>query len=290
MQSNMDYWNRLLNDGKLFSLLKDGPPHGAFEYCIAFAYPIILACMIVMGIIFFRRAQPSEKKWKTYVFSITCGSFLGGIWCCIMQKYDPRFPGWLFAPWSIIGPDFGLTLEDWIFLPASTTLFYIVYRKLSIAGHVQNASSFHVIVMGFYGLLSVIVFIVTGVAGKTEIIMFMAPALLLYLYARKNIDIKKFIILQLFILFFEVGWDLFAVSLLHSIPGFSWASGWSYILFDANGQCYHSSIFLNYTNHRWAWLLMNPIEITPLFGICGGILNYAMFAAGDKYFYNDTGK
>jgi hypothetical protein len=202
-----------------------------------------------------------------------------------MQKYDPRFPGWLFAPWSIIGPDFGLTLEDWIFLPASTTLFYAVYRKVSIKRPFPQTSSFHVGVVCFYGFLSVLAFIITGFAGKMEILMFIVPSMVLYWYARKTIDVKKFIMLQLFIVLFEVGWDLFAVSLLHSIPGLSWASQWSYISFDVTGQCHHSSVFLDYATHRWAWLLENPVEITPLFGLCGGILNYVMFAAGDKYFY-----
>jgi hypothetical protein len=286
LKSNGSYWNDLLAQGKLFSYVKDGAPHNFCEMTLGFAYPIILIIMIGAGTLFMVRLGPVKRKLKTYFFSIGLGTFLGGLWCCWMQKADPLFPGWLFAPWSASGLDFGLMLEDWLFLPASTTLFYCVYRNVAIKGpDFSNPAALHRSIALFYCGVSVAAFIFTGIAGRAEILLFILPAMVLFNYSRNTINLKLFLVLQLFIVVFEVAWDFSAVSLIHSIPSMAWASQWTYIAFDANGHGYHSRIFQNYSTHRWAWLIMNPIEITPLFGICGGLLNYVMFASGDKYFY-----
>jgi hypothetical protein len=289
MKTNSAYWNELNADGKLFSCLKDGLPHNFWEYLLAYAYPIIIVGMVCIGIYSMVKFKPSERKWKTYLFSISCGTILGAAWCILMQKHDPNYPGWLFAPWSVTGVEFGMTLEDWVFMVASTTLFYVIFRKLSTAiPLVPSKAGPHAIVIICYCILAIGIFAETQLAGKTQIVMHMLPGIAFYVYARKVINCKNFLVFQISVILFEVGWDLLAVSLIHFIPGLAWASEWSYISFDAQGRFFHSTIFLNYGTHRWAWLLLNPLEITPLMGICGGILNYAMFVAGDKYFYSKS--
>jgi hypothetical protein len=290
IKSNIDYWNELNQGGKVFSCLQDGLPHGFWENALAFSYPIIICAMIAIGVISMLKFTSSERRWKTYVFSIACGTVLGGIWCFAMQKHDPLYPGWLFAPWSVTGVDFGLILEDWLFLPSATTLFYVVFRTLSrktppLAG---NRSFYRGTLIAYIGL-SVIIFFATATAGKTQILLHMIPGILLFSYAGKSAGAKHFAIFQIFTISFGAVWDLVAVSWIHSIPGLAWASQWSYITYDAAGGYYHSNIFLDYGTHGWAWLFKNPLEITPLMGICGGLLNYAMFIAGDKFFYKNAG-
>jgi hypothetical protein len=287
VKTNIEYWDELLAKGHLFSYVKDGYPDNIAESILGFAYPVELLLIITTCIILMLRLKPSLRRYKTWLFSITTGTILGGTWCCIMQKFDPDFPGWLFAPWSVTGLEFGLSIEDWIFMPASTTLFYVVFRMVSFdkESYYRN-SGIHIIILSIYVLLSAVTLIFMNTAGRTEILMFILPAMIFYYYAKNIINIKKFLILQLFIVLFETIWDISAVSLVHSIPGLAWASQWTYLCFDAAGNAYHSSIFMQYSTHKWAWLLLNPVEITPIFGICGGILNYAMFSAGDKYFYD----
>ncbi|HAJ80122.1 MAG TPA: hypothetical protein DCO75_10155 [Fibrobacteres bacterium] len=286
LKSNAEYWNELFRDGKVFSYIKDGMPESSWQHLVALAYPVTLIVMISISLVFMKIIRPSQWKWKTYFFSIFTGTATGGLWCLIMLKSDPAYPGWLFAPWSATGFECGLTLEDWLFLPASTTLFYSLYRWLHTRDYSKKIPlRFHEMVICFYGLISLVTLLIAKTAGRMEIVMFIIPGMVLYWYVKDSINFKKFIYLQLFVVFFEVFWDLFAVSFLHYIPGLSWASQWTYISFNAAGKCFHSNIFIDHSTNQWAWILMNPIEITPLFGICGGLFNAALFTAGDVFFY-----
>jgi hypothetical protein len=288
-KSNAEYWDYLNREDILYSLLKDGIPHTFVEKVIAGLYPITLCIIICCCIIAFKKLKYGQRKWKTWLFSITLGTLTGGIWCFVMQKFDPLFPGWIFPPWSVTGAELGLVIEDLIFLPASTTLFYAVYRFVTIADfQPSNRNRLFFLIFFVYTVLSIFCCIGADIAGRTEVLAFILPALVLYIYARNTINMKHFLILQLCILGFEVLWDLYAVSLLHRLPGMAWSSQWTYIVFNDAGRYFHSKIFLDYGTHRWAWLLDNPVEITPLFGICGGILNCCMFAAGDRFFYRQT--
>jgi len=286
MISNEKYWDLLLEQEKLYSLLKDGTPQGFFERIIGFAYPLFLVILTAICVIAYLKISKSKWRWKTHLFSITLGTLSGAVWCIWMQKFDPQYPGWLFPPWAATGVDFGLTLEDWIFLPVSTTLFYIFYRMVNVKDmNFTKKNTVHGIIIGSYCILSSLALLFTETAGRTEILLFILPGIVLYLYSRDIINVKKFLFFQVFVVLFEIIWDCAAVSWLHYIPGLSWSSQWLYLSFDSNGNYYHSKIFLDYGTHRYAWVFMNPIEITPLFGMCGGLLNYAMFTAGDKFFY-----
>jgi hypothetical protein len=288
-KTNAEYWDYLSREDILYSLLKDGIPDTLTDKLIAALYPITLCIIIGCCIFAFRKLKDGQRRWKTWLFSITFGTLTGGTWCFIMQKLDPLFPGWIFPPWSITGVEFGLVIEDLIFLPASTTLFYAVYRFVTIADfQTQKRSRIYFTVFFVFTVLSIICLIGADIAGRTEVLAFILPALVCYIYTRNTINIKHFLVLQLCIVGFEVLWDLYAVSLLHRLPGMAWSSQWTYIVFNDAGAYFHSNIFLDYGTHRWAWLFDNPVEITPLFGICGGILNCCMFAAGDRFFYRKT--
>jgi hypothetical protein len=291
MKTNQEYWDSLSNENMLYSLTRDGVPDSFIDTIIAWFYPLTLVVIIAASIILFMHLKKEQRRWKTYFFSITLGTFIGGAWCLVMQKLDSAFPGWIFPPWGITGVEFGLTLEDIIFLPASTTLFYTCFRHFKINDFDnEKRNIIHSIIFIFYLLLSVLSLLFTGIAGRTEIVCFILPGLAFYCYARNGVHLKRFVIIQICIILFEVIWDIAAVSVLHRLPGMAWASQWNYIVFNSDGTPLHSSIFLNYTVNRWAWILDNPMEITPLFGICGGILNCGMFAAADMFFYDETSK
>ena len=104
LKSNGSYWNDLLAQGKLFSYVKDGAPHNFCEMTLGFAYPIILIIMIGAGTLFMFRLGPLKRKLKTYFFSICLGAFLGGLWCCWMQKAAPALPRLVVCPLERIGP------------------------------------------------------------------------------------------------------------------------------------------------------------------------------------------
>jgi len=286
MQSNIDHWNELQAAGKLYVYLKDGPPVSWWQQGLGFSYPLFLCCILIACFVFMRLLPAGRRKWKSYFFSVGCGTILGAAGCFLTYRAKGQFPGWLFPPWAVTGIEFGLTLEDWLFLPACTTLFYIFYRFIKIKNDTTSRNHpFHYSALCVYCALSIAVVLVTKTAGRLEIALYVVPGMALYWFARENIEIKKFFFLQIAILVFQASWDLVSVSLLHMIPGLSWASQWIYISFDQVGNYFHSPVFLDYKTHRWAWVLFNPVEMTPLFGICGGLLNCAMFATGDKLFY-----
>jgi len=157
-----------------------------------------------------------------------------------------------------------------------------------LKGQPWVSTPMYITIMAAYVALTLFFLVFSALAGRTIALMFAVPGMILFFYARDNIDLRKFLLFQVIVVGFEVVWDIFAVSLIQFIPGMSWAAQWIYITFDANGAYTHSNIFLDYKTHRWAWLLRNPVEITPWFGIVGGLLNYTMFAAGDKLFYGKS--
>ena len=143
-------------------------------------------------------------------------------------------------------------LEDWLFLPASTTLFYCVYRNVTIKGpDFSNPAVIHRSIALFYCGISVAAFIFTGIAGRAEILLFILPAMVLFNYSRNTINLKLFLALQLFIVAFEVAWDFSAVSLIHSIPSMAWASQsdlyhlrreWPRLPFEDFSKLFHSPL------------------------------------------------
>ncbi|MBN1981531.1 MAG: hypothetical protein JW795_08375 [Chitinivibrionales bacterium] len=287
-KTNKQYWEELLKAGKLFSHTKDGLPNTPAKKALGYAYTIIVIALTIFSIIWVILLPKSQLKIRTFAVAMVLSTALGYIWDTWMLKADPTYPGWLMAPWAIVQKEFILTLEDILFFPACALLFYCIFRRLSIKGTPWTSPYGHYTVIGVYSILIIIALCITATAGRSEALLFGIPGVCMYIYARNTINIKRFLIFQIVILAIQSGWDLVAVSLIHRIPGFAWASQWIYISFDQMGNYYHSKVFLDYGTHQWAWILDNPVEITPWFGIVGGLFNYTFFAACDKLFYKNT--
>ena len=256
---------------------------------MGYTYPIIMVIILAIWIINMLIMPKGKWKWRSFVPVMIFSCILGWIWNIWMLKIDPTFPGWLNAPWAVTKIEFIMTLEDWLFYPGCAMVFYVFFRRVDLKGTSWTSARGHMAVISVYVVFILFFLIFTRTAGRSEAIMFGVPGVLFYYYARDVIDIKKFLIFQVFIITFECVWDWFAVSWVHYIPGFAWASQWIYIAFDSAGNYTHSKIFLDYGTHRWAWIFMNPVEITPWFGIVGGIFNVAAFSAADKLFYRIRG-
>lgn len=266
---------------KLFSQNKDGVPKGIFQRLIGWGYPIALIVIWVIAII---GAIKLRKIWKWKVFAIvfTLCSITGWLWGIYIEKYDPEFPGWLFLPWSICNLEFLLTLEDWLFYPACTFLFYYIFRAIKEDRNNKNenlkiwTSIIHILITCFFCYF-------TAICGKSLAIQCAIPAIVLFFYAWDYWDIRHYFKFMGLVLVFEILWDYLAVSWLSYIPGMAWASQWVYITFDIDGNYLHSKVFLDYAKYPWAWIFKNPIEITPWFGLSVGMYFYALMIAVEKF-------
>jgi hypothetical protein len=122
-----------------------------------------------------------------------------------------------------------------------------------------------------------------SVCGRTVAFHFAGVSIFLFFYVWDRWDTLHYLKILLFIMAFATIWDWAAVSWIAKIPGMSWASGWMYLTFDSSGVAHHSSVFLSYEKYRWAWIFNNPIEITPWFGIAGGMFIYSVAMGIEKF-------
>ncbi|MDD5650692.1 MAG: hypothetical protein PHF86_09825 [Candidatus Nanoarchaeia archaeon] len=279
-KSNKQRYDELKEQGALDSVLKDGEPKNNFQKIVALGYPIIVAIItfITTYLLFSKR---SKMNFKVFIPHMIIGSICGWFWGIYMEKFDTTFPGWLFHPWSVVGPEWILTLEDWLFYPVCGAFFYTIFRLL----HNRFTSSewskwafqiFHIAVTMFFLYF-------TSVAGRSIALQFALVSIPLFFYAWNTWDTRHYLKLFLFIVLFAALWDWAAVTWITKIPGFSWASQWIYLTFDTAGNPHHSSVFLSYTANRWAWIFNNPVEITPWFGIAGAMFTYSLVLALDKF-------
>ena len=281
-KTNKDFIQELQKKKQLYSLEKDGKPTTILQKIFALAYPITLLFLIIINFLLLIKIK--NIRWKTFIPLVIIGCILGWSWDILILKYDPEYPAFIFPLWAVSGIEYILTLEDWLFFPVCTILFYCIYRLLP-QGSPTSSNTYHSLIITFYTICTLFFLIFGALAGRSQSIMLAAPGILLYWYAKDTINVKKFLTIQFFIWIFEALWDWAAVSWIHYIPGFSWASQWAYITFDAQGGYHHSKVFLDYGKYSWAWIFDNPIEITPWNAISGGILNFSLIAALDKFFY-----
>jgi hypothetical protein len=280
LDSNKERYEKLNEEGALDSTLKDGKPSGFLQKVLALGYPIIVFILTVITFCLFS-SNRSKFKFKIFFPHMIIGSICGWSWGIFMEKYDPLFPGWLFHPWAVTGPEWLLTLEDWIFYPVCGAFFYILFRLWKNTNHSPEWTKwvfqiFHITVTLFF-----IYF--TGIAGKSIALQFAVISIPLFFYAWDRWDTGHYLKLFSFITIFAAIWDWAAVTWITKIPGLSWASQWIYITFDKCGIAHHSSVFLSYNNNSWAWIFNNPIEITPWFGIAGAMFTYSLVMALDKF-------
>lgn len=280
MKDNKDYYEDLKEAGALDSTLKDGEPKTKLQKIFALGYPIIVLIIFLKTLLL---SLLSKEKMKFHVFipHMIIGSVCGWLWGIFMEKYDEFFPGWLFHPWAIVGPEWVLTLEDYLFYPICGAFFYVLFRLIKNKEKSSEWSKwffqiFHITITLFFLYFS-------SVAGRSIALQFAIVAIPLFFYAWDKWDTGHYLKLFLFIVIFAAVWDWAAVSWFASIPGMSWASQWLYVTFDSSNIPYHSSVFLSYKDCSWAWIFNNPIEITPWFGIAGAMFTYSLALSLDKF-------
>lgn len=292
-KTNKELHKELLKKGKLFLNIKDGKPKTTAQKILALGYPIIVFITLIVTVIAIIKNK-EKMRWDVFIPHMIIGSFCGWCWGIYMEKFDPNYPGWLFHPWAIIGPEWLMTLEDWLFYPVFGSLFYLIFRivKSSVKPYIKVAGRliptiplrwafqlFHIGITLFFIYFS-------EEAGKSIAFQFALPAIVFFFYTFDRWDIVHYTKLFLFIVVFASVWDWVAVSWITYIPGFSWASQWVYVSFNAMGVAHHSSVFLNYTEYPWAWVFKNPIEITPWFGIAGAMFTYSLALSIEKFIDN----
>lgn len=280
LDSNKERYDKLKDSGDLDSTLKDGPPKNSLQKIIGLGYPIIVLILTIVTS-FFLIFKRSKMNFKVFLPHMIIGSLCGWFWGIYMEKYDALFPGWLFHPWSVVGPEWVLTLEDWLFYPVCGAFFYVIFALIKNKESSPEWSKwifqiFHISVTLFF-----IYF--TGIAGKSIAFQFALVSIPLFFYAWDRWDTVHYLKLFAFIVLFATLWDWAAVTWITKIPGLSWASQWIYLTFDSSGGPHHSSVFLSYTEHRWAWIFNNPIEITPWFGTAGAMFTYSLNMALNKF-------
>ncbi|MDD5649414.1 MAG: hypothetical protein PHF86_03205 [Candidatus Nanoarchaeia archaeon] len=282
MKSNKQYYEDLEKSGSLESVQKDGKPKTSLEKTIALGYPIIVAILTIITsfLLIFKR---KKMDFKVFIPHMIIGSICGWFWGIFMEKLDSNYPGWLFHPWAVIGPEWILTIEDWLFYPVCGAFFYTLFRLIKNTKKSNELSKwcfqiFHISITLFF-----IYF--TSYAGKSIALQFAIISIPLFFYSWDRWDTLHYLKMFLFIIIFATLWDWAAVTWITKIPGFSWASQWIYVTFDSQGIAHHSSVFLSYKEHPWAWIFNNPIEITPWFGIAGAMFTYSLAMALDKFIY-----
>jgi hypothetical protein len=276
--NNIDKWNKLKSEGKLYSALKDGEPSSIGKKIIGMSYTIIVIVLaIITGILSY--VKKKDMKWNIFIPHIIMGTIVGCMWGVYITQYDNLYSGWLFHPWSIIGLDFWQPLEDWLFYPTCGAFFYIVYR-LTYNKFKPNNNNVLKITVQFINVGFTLFFLYFGaIAGKTIACTFAIPGIIIIFWQWEAWNVKHYLFMLLFIVFFASIWDWMAVSWLSAIPGMAWAQEWAYRSFDKFGNTYHSRVFLD---NSWAWIWNNPIEITPWFGIAGTMYTYSSVLLFEK--------
>lgn len=263
----------------------DGLPMAWYEKIIARNFLISDIAVIVVStllMIFLCR----RKLWNWQVFCIVCiPSIISGLSLgAIIYTIDPEFPGWIVPPWSSLGWIGFWCVEDLLFYTFVTVLFYGVYRFTHQNSDPQDfkwAQGLKYAYFTFLSLASLGMLIRGGICGKLETLFYAVPSLIMMVYAWRRINCKRMLIFIGVMVVFESLWDWFAVSWLYYYK--SWAPGWIYITWNAEGVARFSRIFLDPVNHKWAWIFNNPIDITPWYGIAGASFIYMAINAAEVY-------
>lgn len=279
MKTNKDFFNENKEKGNLDSKLKDGLPKTGFQKILSMGYPItigILSLITTIGL-FLKRKTLNWSVFLPYLIITTISGYMWGIY---LLKIDPDFPGWLFYPWTTIGIEFlGMTIEDWIFYPICSTIFYFVYRFFK-KGEEKSKEVLKISMILIHILLITFFIYFSSTCGKSLAIHQGIFGLFLIPFVWNEFKIKHFLKVEFFVIIFAAIWDYMAVSILARI--FPWCSHWSYIAFDAAGNAHHSSIFLDYERYPWAWILDNPIEVTPWMAITSSLYVYFIITLLDR--------
>ncbi len=250
-----------------------GEPKGVFQNILAKMYPIIL---IILTIIVTYLIKPLKSKINLrFVIYILVGAFFGWSWNWFTVIFDPSMPGWAYHPWAIIGIKYGkMVLEDFIFYILCGALFYLVRYYTPNIGTSKESSKY--IVLSCQIALTLFASYIFNVGGQSISLWFTIPGILMLWLTRDSWNLPRFFIVGMFVVLMGSNWDTIATTIIPSIPGYAWASEWFYISFDTQGIAHHSTLWLSYADHRWAWVGNVPIEIMYWFNISGWWFIYGL--------------
>jgi hypothetical protein len=279
--------NKLLDKLKFYS--KDGiPPKNKLTLGKNYVITNIIVVIVSIAVMIYAVVNKTFKKrwnWRTF-FIVTPVCIISGFVSGIMLiHYDPKFPGWLMLPWNTLGNIGPISIDDFIFFIFVTFLFYFFYRffQNKKVTDFKNHNAIKAIFYFFMVVLSILALSFGAMCSKSLTLFYTLPALFLMAILWKKINIKQFLIFFIIMVIFEVFWDVTAVSLVYYIK--SYAPGWIYITF-VDGKPLHSSVFLSYEKYPWAWILYNPIEMTPYYGMAGAFFVYVFILGVDQLTVN----
>jgi len=253
----------LLADGSLWSIVHKGLPTTLLSKIICHGYDIVLVALIIINT-YLLITKPINKKVFFVFFSICF--ILGNCQYIYVLSLDRTYPAWLYFPWTTMFDSNGwvLNIEDWLFTPLCTILFYFACVEITSLTKTDYSNSKYIkfsIIM--VNIISLVFFAgCTSTMGAVYAYTNMLPGILMSVYVFNEWNTKAYIKLGIFMMVFACTWDFVAVYLLKQFaPYCCW---WTYISADSNGVYHHSKALLNIQYYPWAWILKTfPIEITP---------------------------
>ena len=189
------------------------------------------------------------------------------------MNLDPSFEAWRFWKWNDTFTILNMDLLDYFFYPLCGILQVYIIKiiektsidyECSLALHITINS-----IITTFTIIGLILFPVGG-CGWTLVLIFMLTGNIAMWIRRFNIF--TLVRSSNFLILFACVWDIAAVTTIPAIFGNEVAQ-WYYL--DNNNN--HSSLFLSYENHSWAWIGRSPLEITPLFSIVGAIFVFGTY-------------
>jgi hypothetical protein len=263
--------NPNVKDEDIESTLKDGKPSGVLQNILAKMYPIILGVITLIVMVLIR---PIKFQWRFIVY-LMAGSLFGWTWNWFTVIYDPLMPGWLYHPWAILGWHYkGMVFEDFVFYTICGALFYLIRYYTPDIGVSKKCWKY--VVLAIQLAVIVLATFIFAAGGKSISLWFAIPGVFMLWLSRETWNLPRFFIVGMFVVLFGSNWDTIVTTIIPSIPGFAWASEWVYIAFNDQGLPHHSTLWLAYKTHRWAWVGNVPIEIMYWFNISGWWFIYGL--------------
>lgn len=214
-------------------------------------------------------ASKIKIEWKIFIPHMLIGSICGWMWGIYLLTFDKNIGAWCFHPGTILGPVWLQTLEDWLFYPLCGAFFYCVFVIAKRFDIVLNSEFKYKISILTFNIFCTLFFLYFGaITGKSIACAFAVPAIVILIWQWDNWNALHYLIVNAFVTVFASLWDIIVVNFVN-------AQHWYYVTFSYDGIASHSNVFIPWSK-SWAWIFQNPIEITPWFGIAGGMFTYSL--------------
>lgn len=229
-------------------------------------YPIILGILLILATTIGALWKDINKKAMIWVAAI--GTIVAWTWQIFISYYDRHFQGWEYLPEKIIGFYIGkVTIEDVFFYPITGILFYflIEYVNRHVGFNISEKTNYllNKLLIGIICITIIVTTFIFQMGGQSVNLWFMIPGVIMLSSIIDRVKIVNFIIVSIVILILSTIWDLYFAD-------------WYYIKFDSAGTYTQSMLWMDYNDHKWAWIGKSPIEITPYFSLAGCVFIYGL--------------